>query len=370
MPEGIHIVSFDVPFPPDYGGVIDVYYKAKALADLGIKVKLHCFAYGRSKQSAVAKDFDEVIYYERKLSAGAMLSKTPFIVKTRKSQELLDNLLKNDWPILFEGLHTCAWLDHPKLKDRFKIVRTHNIEHDYYARLGRSEKSVFRKQYFKAEAKKLRAFEKVLTKNQKILAISQGDQAYFEKKYGKTDLIYPFHPEFVMPRKGKGDYAFYHGKLEVSENQEALDFLVNKVFSQSKIPLVVAGKGSEKDVAPFRNSGANVTYHLNPNAKEMKSLSQEAGVHVLPTFQTTGFKLKLLYSLQNEVEVIVNEAMVKNTGLENLVTKVKTPEQFRKAIKKALISPLSETKIKKRKELLELHYSNSQQAKRIIDLLD
>ncbi|MFT4772568.1 MAG: hypothetical protein ACI9D1_002607, partial [Cryomorphaceae bacterium] len=98
MTEGIHIVSFDVPFPPDYGGVMDVYYKAKALADAGVKVKLHCFAYGRSRNADFEKDFDEVVYYERKLSAGAMLSKIPFIVKTRKSQELLDNLLKNDWP--------------------------------------------------------------------------------------------------------------------------------------------------------------------------------------------------------------------------------------------------------------------------------
>ena len=370
MAEGIHIISFDVPFPPDYGGVIDVYYKAKALADLGIKVKLHCFAYGRSEQSAFEKEFDQVIYYERKLSAGAMLSKIPFIVKTRKSQELLGNLLKNDWPILFEGLHTCAWLDHSMLKDRFKIVRTHNIEHDYYSRLGQSEKSVFRKQYFKAEAKKLRAFEKVLAQSQKILAISQGDQVYFEKEYGETNLFYPFHPEVVMPRKGKSEYAFYHGRLDVPENREALDFLVNKVFSQSKLPFVVAGKGSEKDLTPFRNSGANVTFHLNPSDQEMKRLSQGAGVHVLPTFQATGFKLKLLYSLQNEVEVIANEAMVKNTGLESLVTKVKTPEQFLKAIEKALAHPLSDAKIKERKEFLRHHYSNSEQAKRIIDLVD
>lgn len=26
-----HVVSLQVPFPPDYGGVIDIYYKLKAL---------------------------------------------------------------------------------------------------------------------------------------------------------------------------------------------------------------------------------------------------------------------------------------------------------------------------------------------------
>jgi len=33
----IHIISFDIPFPANYGGVIDVFYKAKALTDSGVK---------------------------------------------------------------------------------------------------------------------------------------------------------------------------------------------------------------------------------------------------------------------------------------------------------------------------------------------
>ena len=35
----LHIVSFDVPFPPNYGGVIDVYYKCKHLHQLGIEIE-------------------------------------------------------------------------------------------------------------------------------------------------------------------------------------------------------------------------------------------------------------------------------------------------------------------------------------------
>ena len=39
----LHIVSFDVPYPPNYGGVIDVFYKLKALFDLGIEIYFHTF---------------------------------------------------------------------------------------------------------------------------------------------------------------------------------------------------------------------------------------------------------------------------------------------------------------------------------------
>ena len=41
----LHIISFDIPYPPNYGGVIDVYYKIRTLHKLGIKIHLHCFEY-------------------------------------------------------------------------------------------------------------------------------------------------------------------------------------------------------------------------------------------------------------------------------------------------------------------------------------
>ena len=43
----LHIVSFDVPWPANYGGVIDVFYKVKALSAKGIRIHLHAFEYGR-----------------------------------------------------------------------------------------------------------------------------------------------------------------------------------------------------------------------------------------------------------------------------------------------------------------------------------
>ena len=38
MEKHLHIISFDVPYPANYGGVIDVFYKLKALHAEGIKI--------------------------------------------------------------------------------------------------------------------------------------------------------------------------------------------------------------------------------------------------------------------------------------------------------------------------------------------
>ena len=47
MDKHLHIIALNIPFPPNYGGVIDIYYKIKALHQLGVKIILHCFAYER-----------------------------------------------------------------------------------------------------------------------------------------------------------------------------------------------------------------------------------------------------------------------------------------------------------------------------------
>jgi len=63
----LHIISFDIPFPANYGGVIDVFYKIKNLANAGIKIHLHCFEYGDRKHSSELESICyRVYYYPRK----------------------------------------------------------------------------------------------------------------------------------------------------------------------------------------------------------------------------------------------------------------------------------------------------------------
>ena len=63
----LHIIAFDVPYPANYGGVIDVFYRVKALSEAGVKVHLHCFEYGRGEQE-ILKRCHEVKYYKRDTS--------------------------------------------------------------------------------------------------------------------------------------------------------------------------------------------------------------------------------------------------------------------------------------------------------------
>jgi len=95
-----------VPFPANYGGVIDVYYKLFWLKKSGVKVYLHCFTYGRQKSPELDLLCEKVFYYERITGFFSNLSFLPYNVKSRRSSVLEENLLADQHPILYEVLNT------------------------------------------------------------------------------------------------------------------------------------------------------------------------------------------------------------------------------------------------------------------------
>jgi len=194
-------------------------------------------------------------YYRRRTGKHLFFHSLPYIVASRSSEELIKNLLHDDAPVLFEGLHCCFCLGDVRLKNRKKIVRMHNIEHHYYAHLSLVEKNFFRRKYFEQEAKKLEKFESVLKQADAIAAISPSDATELALRYKNVTNIMAFHPhDKTEIKEGKGDFVLYHGSLAVGENNKAALYLVNEVFNEDHIPFVIAGNGAS---AELKNSVKN-----------------------------------------------------------------------------------------------------------------
>jgi hypothetical protein len=366
----IHIISFDVPYPPNYGGVIDVFYKIKALFAAGIKIHLHCFEYGRAESIVLEGLCEQVYYYKREMKKSLLFSSLPYIVVTRRSERLISHLLRDSYPILFEGLHSCYHLNDSRLRERKKLVRTHNIEHDYYANLAKVEKAFFRKIYFRREAAKLRHFEKVLALADHVLAISKSDFEHLKKRYKNVSHISAFHPnEQVDIKPGKGSFVLYHGNLEVGENNEAALFLVEKVFVDSSIPLIIAGKNPSRELLDAVVRKPAIVVKGNIPTQEIHELIHDAQINILPTFQATGIKLKLLAALYNGRHCLVNTPMVSNTGLEELCVIEDEPEAMRNAIIRLFDQPFDLVEKEKRERILHFTFSNEESVRKLLELI-
>lgn len=369
----LHIISFDVPYPADYGGAIDVYYKIKALAAVGIEIYLHCFEYGsRQRQPILEQLCTQVWYYPRLTGFKGISLRVPYIIYSRRNDELLRRLLQIDAPILFEGVHTSYYLNHPQLQNRFKAIRTHNIEHEYYKLLSQKEPGIIKKIYYQAESRLLHTYENKLQNAEAIFSLSKTDNAFFSAKYPHSiaRFIAPFHPnKEIKSQTGNGDYCLYHGNLSHPENIEAVLFLVQHVANNIKIPLVIAGKNPCTRIINVCKTQPNCKLIANPDTIRMDELISNAHIHVLPTFQATGMKLKLLYALFNGRHVIVNNVMLHGTGLEGLCHIAEDEEGFAAAINQLSDITFSQGDIEKRILILSTDYNNAVNAEKIITSL-
>ncbi len=355
----LHIVSFDIPYPASYGGVIDVYYKLKALHEAGVKIHLHCYEYGRQRATELNSICESVEYYKRTVFKNPFYGSLPYIVSSRNTKELLQNLLADNHPILFEGLHTCYYLTEPLLKDRVKIVRTHNVEHHYYRSLERVESNYFKKYFFNREAERLKKFQQKLSHASHIAAISKPDTTYFGKRFPQTFLLPPFHQnEQVCSLPGTGDFVLYHGNLGVGENDEAARFLAEEVWTEDfGAKLVIAGNNPSKRLKRLCENRPDIKLESRLDTEGIMKLINEAHINLLPTFQATGIKLKLLNALYNGRHCLVNTPMVKNTGLEQLCTVATDAAGFRKSIHLLMKKNWEEKMTAERSEILVPSFS-------------
>ncbi len=348
--KAIHIISFNIPYPPDYGGVIDIFYKIKNLCEAGYSIKLHAFQYNRNQSEELKQYCKAVYYYRRKTGLLSFFSYLPYIVYSRRAEDLLKNLLLDNYPILFEGLHSCYYLDHHSLRARMKFVRIHNIEHRYYKNLAGLTRKWTEKLFFLSESLKLKHYENVLNYADKIFAISLAESSYYSTKYGKTEWISAFHSNSeISSRSGKGNFILLHGNLMVRENEHAVIHLLKNILNFIDFQVIIAGKNPSGRLKSEIRSHPEIILIESPDDNELDRLISEAQVNLLISFQETGLKLKLINALFKGRFVIVNSKMVEGSGLNELVLIANDDKEMIDLINKNMHKEFDLQIIKKRK---------------------
>lgn len=370
MDKHLHIISLDVPYPANYGGVYDLFYKLPALQAEGVKIHLHCFDNGRGEQPELNKYCAAVHYYKRNTGHKGFSASMPYIVASRKNEELALNLLKDDYPIFMEGVH-CTYLTQDKrFSARRKFVRIHNVEHQYYRELYSCSRNAMKKMYFLWESHLLKKYEQQLvTKATAFWAVTQKDTDYYRNDLhcSTMDYLPLFLPDWhVKSLEGMGTFCLYHGNLEVSENEFAAEWLLKNIFNKLEIPLVIAGKNPSAALEKMVHSNMHTCVVANPSEKELQDLIAKAQIHILPSFNSTGIKIKLLNALYNGRHCLVNKQMVEGTGLDELCITADDVNNFRARVEQLYHQPFTQGDIEARKKLLHNHYNNEAGAKQMV----
>ncbi len=366
----LHVISFNIPYPADYGGIIDIYYKLKALNQAGIQIILHCYTYGRQPSKELEDLCSRVHYYPRASGLIYFLQRDPYITCTRNANTMPANVLGDDFPVLFEGLHSTALLTRCSAAGKTTLVRTHNIEHRYYRGLSRSEARIMNKAFLYIESIKLKKYERILEHATHILGISKSETTYFKEQYGNASFIPAFHRfDEVSGKPGRGSYILFHGNLGVAENSDVFLRLARNALSNTSHRIVVAGRNPPARMIRMLSSYRNMELIGNPGEEELDELIRNAHVNLLFTSQSTGIKLKLLHALYGGRHCLVNREMVEGTGLSHLCTLANHPDEVIRSLDSLMELPFTEEQVRERKITLT-DYSNRAGAERIIRLMD
>lgn len=336
-----------MPFPADYGGVIDVFSRLKWFTENGWEVILHCFEYSRPRAKEL-EQYAEVHYYHRPKGISKLISRLPFIVKTRINEKLEKVLRETTDVVMLEGLHCAHYLN---LQPGKFWLRTHNIEHKYYKELAKSAVGAKRLFYF-AEAKKLKKYEAILSKAKGLLVIAENEIEHFKKINPNSIWVPPLFEktaEFVQVKP----YVLFHGNLSVEENRDAAFWICEKIVPKFReIQFIFAGKNpSDKLQKAIELAGGKLI--ANPAQTKMDELINEAAVHLLWTKQASGVKLKFLNALASSGQIICSPEMVSGSGIQNWFHLVNSAEEILATLPRLLEEKLTEQEWKERVGLVE-----------------
>jgi hypothetical protein len=365
----LHIVCHDVPYPPDYGGVFDLYYKIRTLHGRGIKIHLHCFTSGRDEQPILKTLCEQVYYYPRRTGHKGFSQHIPYIVCSRSNPELLERLLQDEYPILLEGVHCSYLMQDKRFTDRKILLRLHNVESVYYKQLAKSSSSWFKKLFYLRESAILKKYEHRIAAGWPLLTVTQSDAdmaatAYQSKNISVIPVFLPF--QHIESPQGTGCYCLYHGNLSVDENEKAVIWLLENVFNDLAIPFLVAGKSPGTKLRRTVEKYKNCCLVSDPSDQELKDIITKAQLHVIPSFNCTGVKLKLLNALFNGRHCIVNADAVEGTGLKEVCHMAEGANGFKLVIENLYERPFTFLDLQYRREKLLHQYDNLQTADRLI----
>ncbi|MDQ0066781.1 hypothetical protein [Chryseobacterium lathyri] len=367
----LHLISFNYPYPPSYGGIIDVYYKIKALSESGIKVHLHCFVDNipETSDQEIKNITENVFFYKKEKNPFYYFSMIPFAAAIRTSDALLENLTSIEAPILFEGLQTTQIIHRLKIKDNKLYLRFHNNESEYYKGLSSSEKNILKKIIYKIESLKFAHYQKrILKEFESVFCLSEKEFNDVDSISKNARLIHIFHGnETVKYLNGKGDYFLFHGDLSISDNKKALEETIRMFKTLPRHRLVVASDRAGDDLKKKINSIGNISLVPIETNENLRRLFENAHANILLSYQNSGTKVKLFNALYNSRFVIINQNITDDPALMSLCRTGSTSDEIRQQIIKAASEDYNENEA--RSKVLEKNYSDHANVKEMSKII-
>lgn len=265
-------------------------------------------------------------------------------INKRYSQEL-DTIIKNNRfdIIQIEGLYIFPYLKLIQSLTNAPIVyRSHNIEHEIWARISTNQKNWVKAKYLSLLSKRILKLENEVVRSEvAIVSISKRDEEWFIAQGSKNQSI-TIPSGYLLPENqnytgNASNDICYLGSLDWIPNQEGLRWFLGYVWPKvhdllPNLKFNIAGRNAPDSIIDIVKKIPNVVFH--GEVENAQKYLRNYSIIVIPLLSGSGMRVKIVEGM------ILGKAIITTTiGLEGIdaihnqqVLVADRPEDFAKAI--------------------------------------
>lgn len=319
----ILVVSGFFPYPPVFGGAIDVWERIKGLNVLGCTVDLMVTDKLNPEQHQLEllnEYIRHFFFVRRKNHISQMFGNLPLQLLSRKNLSEVEVHQSYDL-IILESEFCWPVILNKSITYKKVVVRVHNIESHYFKMLGKSSASLKEKIYYKIEAAKIRKLSSIVfSKADRLWFISKDDLKSVNLPHKSIFMPFPINEEFVEPDIKAGNNVVFMGSLFMQNNLFGLDWYLKNVHQKlietiADYHFYIIGSLKEKDDAILTKYGKLPHVSLVINTTCLKTFYNRAQVFINPMLHGSGVKVKSVNALVNGVPLVSTAIGVEGIGL-------------------------------------------------------
>lgn len=389
----ILVLANKLPFPPRDGGSIATLNMLLGLHHAGHQ--LTCLAMNTSKHpyplEKIPLELQNKIRFldvecdtslrPLRLLINLLFSNAPYIAERFKSKtysRALTGLLQAESfeIIQFEGPYLFSYLEQIRKESRARIsLRAHNAEHLIWQRISLGENSPLKKYYFQNLARRLQAFESMVSDRVDMLVpISEKDEACFRELGTLTSMLtIPTGldlAEYPLTEIPGFSSIFFIGALDWLPNQEGLTWFLDHVFDPliEELPEIrfhVAGRNAPPG---FRKKLVHPNIIFHGEVEDARTFMQSFGIMVAPLLSGSGLRIKILEAMALGRPVVTTSTGIEGIPAENLKSVMlgDDPQSFKCLLLKLIHDPeMSARMVAEARELISLEFDTFRQSMRL-----
>jgi len=387
----LHVLA-RLPAPPNDGGAVYVYNMLKGLRDLGHELTIVSLVSTLHDQDAemVAKlgelyaedgGYEPYSVYSVLKST---LTRQPVTIQHRMKPKIIERLLERvtETPdvILFEGLHTAAFLEvaRKKFPDTPVVLRQVNVEYMLLKNNGLLSKNLVKKWFYLDQANLMKRFELQKMKDADyVTAISEKD--ILKYKEDLPDVHYFLNTAGATVPEKSADPDDSTMMLAVSNwrwrpNIDGLIWFFDEIWpiitkAHPEIQFHIAGEGLSKS---FIEKYDSENVHFLGFVDDIATLRRRASIFVAPLLSGSGMKLKILESLAAGLPTVTTRFGAEGIHIEDQIhyLHADSAEEFGKAVNQLVGDKNLREKLSTRGQvLIKKNYSWMQKARELSSFL-